>query len=148
MSFLLNAMLLFVVAFYVYPLKFLFTTFTNAFTGYHELDAAGHVIPAMQGADWPLMEIYSAGFIALYGDLRAALPSCISPARRIGAEPDGDLRDSWRGAGECVDDRHRDAGAVIGVFQSAAILRLVLCAHRAVANVARLRAWEGASSLL
>ncbi|MDQ2665171.1 MAG: TMEM175 family protein [Gemmatimonadota bacterium] len=66
-SFMLNAALLFVVAFYVYPLKFLFTTFTNALTGYHETDAAGHVIQSMQVADWrPLMEIYSAGFIALY----------------------------------------------------------------------------------
>ena len=66
-SFLLNAMLLFVVAFYVYPLKFLFTTLTNGITGYRETDAAGHVVQAMQRADWrPLMEIYSAGFIALY----------------------------------------------------------------------------------
>jgi hypothetical protein len=66
-SFLLNAALLFVVAFYVYPLKFLFTIFTNSITGYHELDAAGHAIVPMTGSDWrPLMEIYSAGFIALY----------------------------------------------------------------------------------
>lgn len=66
-SFLLNSALLFVVAFYVYPLKFLFTIFTNAITGYREVDAAGNVIQAMQGADWrPLMMIYSAGFIALY----------------------------------------------------------------------------------
>lgn len=40
-SFLLNATLLFVVAFYVYPMKFLFSVFVNAVTGYHELDAAG-----------------------------------------------------------------------------------------------------------
>ena len=66
-SFLLNALLLFVVAFYVYPLKFLFTTFLNGITGYREMDASGHPIQAMQRADWrPLMEIYSAGFIALY----------------------------------------------------------------------------------
>ena len=66
-SFLLNALLLFVVAFYIYPLKFLFTTFVNGLTGYRETDAAGHVIQSMQRADWrPLMEIYSAGFIALH----------------------------------------------------------------------------------
>jgi uncharacterized membrane protein len=66
-SFLLNAALLFVVAFYVYPLKFLFTVFSNALTGYHEVDAAGNAIQAMQVADWrPLMMIYSAGFLALY----------------------------------------------------------------------------------
>ncbi|MEP7000754.1 MAG: TMEM175 family protein [bacterium] len=66
-SFILNAALLFVVAFYVYPLKFLFTVFTNALTGYHEIDAAGKAIAPLQAQDWrPLMEIYSAGFIALY----------------------------------------------------------------------------------
>lgn len=66
-SFMLNAVVLFVVAFYVYPLKFLFTTFVNGVTGYRETDAAGHVIQTMQRGDWrPLMEIYSAGFVALY----------------------------------------------------------------------------------
>ena len=50
-SFLLNAMLLFVVAFYVYPLKFLLTVFTNDITGYRETDASGHAIHAMQSAD-------------------------------------------------------------------------------------------------
>ncbi len=66
-SFLLNAVLLFVVAFYVYPLKFLTTLLTNAVTGYQEVDAAGNAIQAMQHADWrPLMMIYSAGFVALY----------------------------------------------------------------------------------
>lgn len=66
-SFLLNATLLFMVAFYVYPLKFLFTTFANGITGYREIDATGHVIETMQRADWrPLMEIYSAGFVAIY----------------------------------------------------------------------------------
>ncbi len=66
-SFILNAALLFVVAFYVYPLKFLTTILTNALTGYRELDAAGQVIQQMQRSDWrPLMEIYSAGFVGLY----------------------------------------------------------------------------------
>ena len=56
---------------YVYPLKFLFTVFTNGITGYRETDASGHTIHAMQSADWrPLMEIYSAGFMALYVILR------------------------------------------------------------------------------
>ncbi|MEP6617723.1 MAG: TMEM175 family protein [bacterium] len=66
-SFLLNAVLLFVVAFYVYPLKFLFTVLVDRFTGYEELNAAGKVIVAMRGEDWrPLMLVYSGGFIALY----------------------------------------------------------------------------------
>ena len=66
-SFVLNAVLLFVVAFYIYPLKFLFTVLVNGFTGYQEVDAAGKAIVTMTRADWrPLMLIYSAGFIALY----------------------------------------------------------------------------------
>lgn len=67
MSFLLNAALLFVVAFYVYPLKFLSTLLINGITGYREMDAAGNAIHAMQRQDWrPLMQIYGAGFIGLY----------------------------------------------------------------------------------
>ncbi len=66
-SFLLNAALLFVVAFYVYPLKFLTTLLTNGITRYQEVDAAGNAIRAMRSTDWrPLMMIYSAGFMALY----------------------------------------------------------------------------------
>ncbi|MDB4914442.1 MAG: putative integral rane protein [Gemmatimonadetes bacterium] len=66
-SFLLNAMLLFVVSFYVYPLKFLFTAFVNGVTGYQDVDAAGKAIVAMQPGDWRrLMFIYSAGFIGVY----------------------------------------------------------------------------------
>lgn len=67
-TFLLNGFLLFVVAFYVYPLKFLATIFLNGLTGYKELDESGKVIVAMTHSDWrPLMLIYSAGFIAVYG---------------------------------------------------------------------------------
>jgi uncharacterized membrane protein len=66
-SFLLNAALLFVVAFYVYPLKFLFTVFVNNLTNYHEVDAAGHVIEQIRASDWrPLMIIYSLGFSGVY----------------------------------------------------------------------------------
>ncbi|MEO7455730.1 MAG: TMEM175 family protein [Gemmatimonadaceae bacterium] len=66
-TFVLNAALLFVVAFYIYPLKFLFTVVTNGLTGYQEMDDAGKAIVAMQWQDWrPLMLIYGAGFVALY----------------------------------------------------------------------------------
>lgn len=66
-SFMLNAALLFVVAFYVYPLRFLFSVFVNGITGHRDLDAAGAPIRMMTGPDWrPLMMIYSAGFMALY----------------------------------------------------------------------------------
>jgi uncharacterized membrane protein len=65
-SFLLNAALLFAVAFYIYPLKFLFTTFVNRITGYHPLEN-GVPLPAMNRSEWSeLMMIYGAGFIGLY----------------------------------------------------------------------------------
>lgn len=65
-TFLLNAALLFVVAFYVYPLKFLFMTLVNRATGYQVIEA-GRVVPEMTRAEWSeLMMIYSAGFVALY----------------------------------------------------------------------------------
>lgn len=68
-SFLLNGALLFVVAFYIYPLKFLMTVLTNAWMRYEEVDASGHALHVVHGAaEWrPLMMIYNAGFIALYG---------------------------------------------------------------------------------
>ena len=67
MSFLLNAALLFVVAFYVYPLKFLLTVLVNMWTGYQEVDKEGNAVQMMTVQDWrPLMLIYNVGFIALY----------------------------------------------------------------------------------
>ena len=67
-TFLLNALLLLVVAFYVYPLRFLFAVLVNQFTGYQELDKAGVAIQAMTRADWqPLMLTYGLGFTAVYG---------------------------------------------------------------------------------
>jgi uncharacterized membrane protein len=65
-TFVLNAALLFVVAFYIYPLKFLFTMLVNEFTGYHPMEN-GIPIPGMNRSEWSqLMMIYSAGFIGLY----------------------------------------------------------------------------------
>jgi uncharacterized membrane protein len=65
-SFVLNAALLFVVAFYIYPLKFLFTTLVNQATGYRPMEN-GVPLPSMNRSDWSeLMLIYGAGFIGLY----------------------------------------------------------------------------------
>lgn len=65
----LNAVLLFVVLFYVYPLKFLFTYLTsNVFGGRgmaHLPD--GRVEPMLKGNDaFSMMLIYNAGFIAVF----------------------------------------------------------------------------------
>lgn len=65
-SFVLNAALLFVVAFYVYPMRFLFTTFVDAVMGV-QVVVNGVSAPPMGGAEWrELMLIYSSGFAALY----------------------------------------------------------------------------------
>jgi uncharacterized membrane protein len=65
-SFVLNAALLFVVAFYIYPLKFLFTTLVNQITRYQPVEN-GVPVPWMTRDEWSqLMLIYGIGFIGLY----------------------------------------------------------------------------------
>src|SRR6476620_11718238 len=61
-SFVLNAALLFVVAFYIYPLKFLFTTLVNQITRYQPVEN-GVPVPWMTRDEWSqLMLIYGIGF--------------------------------------------------------------------------------------
>ena len=65
----LNAILLFVVLFYVYPLKFLFTLLTSQMLKFGEQVGAQHIQP-ITNADVPaLMTIYGLGFVAVYGVL-------------------------------------------------------------------------------
>jgi hypothetical protein len=64
----LNATLLFIVLFYVYPLKFLFTMFVDQLLGFGEEVRLpnGSVTQAIEDAQWPLlMVIYGAGFVAV-----------------------------------------------------------------------------------
>jgi uncharacterized membrane protein len=65
-SFLLNALLLFVVAFYIYPLKFLFTLLVHRLMGIPMLDDGVPVPMMTRQESSELMIIYSAGFVALY----------------------------------------------------------------------------------
>jgi uncharacterized membrane protein len=65
-SFLLNALLLFVVAFYIYPLKFLFTLLVHRMMGMPMLDGGVPVPHLTRQESSELMIIYSAGFVALY----------------------------------------------------------------------------------
>ena len=64
----LNSLLLFVVLFYIYPLKFLFTLVVDGWFG---IDTSFHlpngaIVPAIQNAQQPvLMVIYGAGFVAV-----------------------------------------------------------------------------------
>lgn len=58
---LLNAALLFVVLFYVYPLKFLFSVLTS------QLGLGAHALRFESSQTATLMLIYSAGFVAIFG---------------------------------------------------------------------------------
>jgi transmembrane protein TMEM174 (potassium channel) len=68
---LLNAALLFVVLFYVYPLKFLFSFLIDRFTGGHgEVRLPnGNVAPMLESQDQlaSLMVIFDLGYIAVFG---------------------------------------------------------------------------------
>lgn len=58
---LLNMILLFVVLFYIYPLKFLFNLLTGA------IFPGAQIGESIQNQQWPaLMMIYGAGFVAIY----------------------------------------------------------------------------------
>jgi hypothetical protein len=66
----LNATLLFVVLFFVYPLKFLFTFLFSLLLGGRGMARFpdGHVEPMLKGGDVSLMMlVYNAGFIAVFG---------------------------------------------------------------------------------
>jgi hypothetical protein len=64
----MNALLIFVVLFYVYPLKFLFTFLVNRALGFSTdvRVAGGRLEPAMDAAQMPaLMMIFGAGYVAV-----------------------------------------------------------------------------------
>ncbi len=66
----LNGVLLFVVLFYVYPLKFLFTYLVDVALGGRGMAhlPGGRVEPMLQGTDiYAMMIVYDAGFIAVFG---------------------------------------------------------------------------------
>lgn len=69
----LNAILLFIILFYTYPLKFLFTALVQIYTGW--IPHLPHVQATIGDAQWPaLMTMYGVGFFfvyALYGALYA-----------------------------------------------------------------------------
>jgi hypothetical protein len=65
----LNGALLFVVLFYVYPLKFLFTYLVNSWTGGHGMARLpnGTMEPMLGPRDgYSMMVVYDAGFIAVF----------------------------------------------------------------------------------
>jgi Endosomal/lysosomal potassium channel TMEM175 len=71
LTLIINAVLLFVVLFYVYPLKFLFSLLLNILTGGHaEVRLPNGTVEAMvenAGQVAQLMMIFGAGYIAVFG---------------------------------------------------------------------------------
>ena len=64
----LTAALLFIVLFYVYPLKFLFTLLIDRLLGFSTQvrSSGGGMVEAIEQAQWPqLMIVYGAGFVAV-----------------------------------------------------------------------------------
>jgi uncharacterized membrane protein len=64
----LNAVLLFIVLFYVYPLKFLFTLLVDQLLGYNTIvePSSGAIVEEIEPGQLPLlMVIYGAGFVAV-----------------------------------------------------------------------------------
>jgi uncharacterized membrane protein len=62
----LNSVLLFVILFYVYPLKFLFTVFVNGFLGFAPEGGEGGARIGGAGELSSLMVIYGLGFVAVF----------------------------------------------------------------------------------
>lgn len=67
-TFVLNAVLLFVVLYFVYPLKFLYSLLAGQILGQPStVMVDGQLVPIIQGREWmSLIMIYSMGFAAIY----------------------------------------------------------------------------------
>jgi len=64
----MTALLLFVVLFYVYPLKFVWTLMVNVVLGYGRMvEVGGQVVPVVRAQQMPtLLAVYGAGFAAVF----------------------------------------------------------------------------------
>jgi uncharacterized membrane protein len=64
----MTALLLFVVLFYVYPLKFVWTLMINVVLGYgRTVEVGGQLVPVVRVAQMPaLLAVYGAGFAAVF----------------------------------------------------------------------------------
>src|SRR5918997_1050350 len=64
----MTGLLLFVVLFYVYPLKFVWTMITNVVLGFgRTVEVGGQVVPVVRAQQMPtLLAVYGAGFAAVF----------------------------------------------------------------------------------
>jgi hypothetical protein len=79
----LNALLLFVVLFYVYPLKFLFTGLMARWTGYGSAAAAAGTWSDGRS----LLLLYGTGFLAVFGGLASLYAHAWRRRGRLGFDP-------------------------------------------------------------
>jgi hypothetical protein len=83
----LNSVLLFVVLFYVYPLKFLFTLFVDRFLGFGGAGGEGGARIAGAGELSSLMMIYGLGFVAVFTCLALLYAHAWSRRDALGLDP-------------------------------------------------------------
>jgi hypothetical protein len=89
-SIVLNSVLLFVVLFYTYPLKFLFRLLVDQLTGASltVISAAGRPEPVIEAAQAPLlMEIYGLGFVAIFAVFALLHVHAYRLRRELGLSP-------------------------------------------------------------
>jgi hypothetical protein len=125
----LNSALLFVVLFYIYPLKFLFALLVDEIWGRSTLvrDSMGTIVPALEQWQFPtLMLVYDAGYIAV----SLILALMFFHAWRMRAELELNPLEEF-------DTVASIAGAGVGVFVGCVSVALVLSGRRS------LWAWAG-----
>ena len=82
----LTGILLFVVLFYVYPLKFVFTLVVNQVIGVQP-SHGGTAAPAIRNADTPrLMQIYSGGVVAVFSMFALMYANAFRQRERLGLD--------------------------------------------------------------
>jgi hypothetical protein len=85
----LNSVLLFVVLFYVYPLKFLFTVFINQFLGANPEGGEAAARIGSLGELKSLMMIYGLGFVAVFGCFTLLYAHAWSQRAELGLDASG-----------------------------------------------------------
>ncbi len=84
----LNFVLLFVILFYTYPLKFVFVGLFNQITGHQPVDAAGHTVAWMEPDQSPaLMIIYGLGYAAVFLVFVLLYRNALSKRRQLELTP-------------------------------------------------------------
>jgi len=107
----LNSVLLFVVLFYVYPLKFLFTVFVDQFLGFNG-EASTHARIGGSSELSSLMVVYGLGFVAVFGCFTLLYAHAWSRRDELGLDAAGQIEArTWM--------RHYSVFVLVGVLSVA-----------------------------